>query len=111
MKVLLKWTDPTNLKTHIVGDIERVNSLYLFKYGYDIDVALQSGFSLLIPFEDKNKTYQSDFLFPCFSCRLPDKNRKDIGKILNKYKLNEYDELKLLASSGGKLPIDTLFFE
>ena len=95
----------------MVGDIERVNNLYLFKYGYGIDIALQSGFDLLIPFENKNKTYQSDFLFPCFSCRLPDGNRKNIDKILNKYKLNEYDELKLLANSGGKIPIDTLSFE
>ncbi len=65
---------------------------------------------MLKPFDDKNKIYKSDILFPIFSSRLPDSKRKDINKILDKYNLDKYDEFDLLVKSKGKLPIDSLSF-
>jgi hypothetical protein len=57
-----------------------------------------------------DKKYKRDILFPTFSSRLPDKKRRDIDEILKKYKLDEYDEYKLLKKSGARLPIDNLKF-
>ena len=59
---------------------------------------------------EKGERDQCEELFPVFSSRLPDKKRKDIKKILEKYKLEEYDSYELLKRSGAKLPIDNLQF-
>ena len=44
-------------------------------------------------------------LFPVFASCLPDRKRKDIDKILQKYGLKEFDEYELLKKSGARLPI------
>lgn len=54
--------------------------------------------------------YKCEELFPVFSSRLPDRKRKDIKKILEKYGLKEYDSYQLLKRSGARLPIDNLQF-
>lgn len=83
---------------------------YEFSYGHEIEEAIKSGFELLIAFGDRNKTYENDMLFPSFSSRLPDRKRRDIARILKKYKLDEYDEYELLKKSGARLPIDNIEF-
>lgn len=64
----------------------------------------------MVSFEELNVVYKSENLFPVFSSRLPDKKRKDIKRILEKYGLEEYDSYQLLKKSGAKLPIDNLQF-
>ena len=49
-------------------------------------------------------------MFPVFSSRLPDRRRKGIEKILEKYGLTEFDKYELLKKSGARLPIDTYEF-
>ena len=56
------------------------------------------------------KTQIDDILFPVFWSRLPDRKRRGIEKILEKYGLDEYDDYKLLKRSGARLPIDNLEF-
>lgn len=107
--ILLIWKDPNSRRNFVVGDLS-INGNYEFKYDYEIDEAIEHGFELIIPFDDVNKVYNRDILFPAFSSRLPDKKRRGIDKILNKYGLNEYDEYRLLKRSGAKLPIDNLEF-
>lgn len=97
-------------RNFIIGTLSKNENKYTFKYGFEINYALREGFSPLVPFEDINKTYESNKLFPIFSSRIPDKRRKDIDLILNKYGLKEYDEYQLLKKSGGSLPIDELSF-
>lgn len=46
----------------------------------------------------------------CFFKQTSGQKRKDIKKILEKYKLEEYDSYELLKRSGAKLPIDNLQF-
>lgn len=107
--IYLIWKDPETRQNYIVGQLSK-NSQYEFIYGHEVKEANKKGFELLIPFEDINKVYKSDTLFPTFSSRLPDKKRSGIEKILSKYGLQEYDEYKLLKRSGARLPIDNLEF-
>lgn len=107
--IYLIWKDPIARRNYTVGQLSK-NSQYEFSYGYELEKAMEKGFELLIPFDDVNKTYKSDTLFPTFSSRLPDKKRRGIEKILSKYDLEEYDEYKLLKRSGARLPIDNLEF-
>jgi len=107
--IYLIWKEPTSRRNYIVGQLSK-NSQYEFSYGHEIDEAIDKGFELLIPFEDVNKVYKSDTLFPTFSSRLPDSKRRGIERILDKYDLKEFDEYRLLKRSGARLPIDSLEF-
>lgn len=107
--IYLIWKEPKTRRNYIVGQLSK-NSQYEFAYGHEVGEAIKKGFELLIPFNDINKIYKSDTLFPTFTSRLPDRKRRGIEKILSKYGLKEYDEYKLLKRSGAKLPIDNLEF-
>lgn len=107
--ILLIWKDPQKRRNYTVGELS-INGNYEFKYGYEIEEAIENGFERIIPFDDLDKVYKRDILFPAFTSRLPDKKRRGIEEILKKYNLKEYDEYKLLKRSGAKLPIDNLEF-
>jgi hypothetical protein len=107
--ILLIWKEPKKRRNYIVGELS-INGNYEFKYCDEIDKAIKDGFELVIPFDDIDKVYKRDILFPAFTSRLPDKKRRGIENILQKYELEEYDEYKLLKRSGAKLPIDNLEF-
>ena len=107
--IYLVWKDIKTRRRYIVGELSK-NGKFEFAYGFEVDEAIEHGFKLLISFEDKDKIYESDILFPVFSSRLPDMKRRGIDKILNKYGLEYYDDFKLLKRSGAKLPIDKLEF-
>lgn len=105
----LIWQDSVSRRQFIVGQLSK-NGKYEFRYSDDISLALEAGFHPLVAFEDISKTYYCDQLFPAFACRLPDRKRKDIDSILQKYGLKEYDAYQLLKASGARLPIDHLHF-
>ena len=105
----LIWKCEETRRQYIVGQLTR-NGQYEFNYCEEIEEALKAGFKTLISFEDLNQIYTSKELFPVFSSRLPDRKRKDIDKILEKYGLQEYDSYQLLKRSGAKLPIDNIQF-
>lgn len=105
----LVWKEPHSRRQYVVGELEK-NGGYTFRYCQEVMAAAQKGFSPLVSFPDWDKTYTSEVLFSAFSSRLPDKKRKDIPQILNKYGLEEYDAYLLLKKGGAKLPIDTLEF-
>lgn len=105
----LIWKCETTRRQYIVGQLTK-NGQYEFEYCKEIKDAQKVGFFPLVSFEKIDKVYKSDELFPVFSSRLPDRKRKDIKKILNKYGLQEYDAYQLLKRSGAKLPIDNLQF-
>lgn len=107
--LFLIWQDSESRRQYIVGQLSK-NGNYEFKYSNEISLALEAGFQPLVAFKDIQKTYYSDTLFPAFSSRLPDRKRKDIGTILHKYGLKEYDSYQLLKASGARLPIDHLQF-
>ena len=106
--IYLIWKDPITRNNFIVGKISR-NEKYTFEYCGEFEKAEKYGWLKLEGFPEK-KVYESDILFPVFASRLPDKKRRDIDKILEKYELSEYDEFELLRKSEGRLPIDTYSF-
>lgn len=105
----LIWKCSSNRRQYIVAQLTK-NGQYEFKYCEDIEKAIKSGFELLVSFEKLDTVYKSEKLFPVFASMLPDRKRKDIGRILEKYGLDEYDAYQLLKKSGAKLPIDNLQF-
>lgn len=105
----LIWKSEKSRKQYIVGQLTK-NSLYEFQYGEEVQSAIADGFIPLLCFPDLNKVYKDERLFSIFASRLPDKKRKKIHDVLNKYGLKEYDEYLLLKRSGARLPIDNLEF-
>ncbi|NLS84170.1 MAG: hypothetical protein GXZ14_00950 [Ruminococcaceae bacterium] len=105
----LTWRPPNGKIYYIVGTLSKKEH-FEFAYGHAVDDAIKNGFTPLISFPDLNKVYKSKDMFPAFACRLPDKNRRDIENILQKYGMTEYDEYEFLKRSGARLPIDTLWF-
>lgn len=103
------WKQPNTRRQYIIGELVK-NGKYEFFYEHEVKDAIKEGFNLLISFDDLDKTYYCDELFPTFSSRLPDRKRRGIEKILKKYNLEEYDAYELLKRSGAKLPIDNLEF-
>lgn len=104
----LIWKDPETRRNFTIGKLTR-DSKYKFEYCEDAGAAEESGWKLLGTFPDY-QTYESANLFPVFASRLPDKKRRDIKKVLEKYGLKEFDEFELLRRSGARLPIDTYEF-
>lgn len=105
----LIWKCASNRRQYIVGQLTK-NGHYEFQYCEEIEEALKAGFTPLVSFERLDAVYKCEEVFPVFSSRLPDRRRKDIDKILEKYGLEEYDSYELLKRSGARLPIDHLQF-
>lgn len=105
----LIWKSDTTRRQHIIGQLSK-NGNYEFKYCEGVNNAIDEGFTPLVPFPDITLTYSNDKLFSVFASRLPDKKRKDIDTILEKYDLKEFDAYELLKRSGARLPIDNLQF-
>ena len=105
----LIWKSNVNGRQYIVGQLTK-NGQYEFQYCREINEALKAGFKPLISFENLERVYTCNQLFPVFASRLPDRKRKDMDKILKKYGLKEFDAYQLLKRSGAKLPIDNIYF-
>jgi HipA-like protein len=106
--VFLIWKDPQSRRNFIIGKLSR-DQKYQFEYFGDYEEAEKFGWDKFKVFPE-DKVYESENLFPVFASRLPDKKRRDIEKILNKYELSEFDDFELLRKSGARLPIDTYYF-
>lgn len=106
----LVWKDYKSRQRYIIGELSR-NGKYEFKYLEDgLNKAIENGFEPLIAFTNTNEVYNNYEMFPAFSSRLPDKRRRDVKEILEKYNLEKYDAFDLLKNGGGKLPTDSLEF-
>lgn len=106
--LLLIWKDPETRRNYTVGKLTR-GDCFTFQYYGEAENAEEAGWKLLGAFPTYQE-YRSKTMFPVFSSRLPDKKRRDIQSILEKYGLMEYDEFELLRRSGARLPIDTYEF-
>lgn len=105
----LIWKCDSTRRQYIVGQLTK-NGQYEFQYCGEIAAAIEAGFIPLVSFKQLDRVYTCQELFPVFSSRLPDRKRKDIDRILQKYGLEEYDSYQLLKKSGARLPIDNLQF-
>ena len=106
--LFLIWKDPQTRQNFTIGKLGK-GPKYSFEYSDDVGKAEKNGWTKFEVFPDE-KIYESDVLFPVFASRLPDKKRRDIDKILEKYSLSSFDEFELLRKSEGRLPIDTYSF-
>ncbi len=104
----LVWKDPKTRRNFTIGKLCR-NEKYTFEYDGDFGKAENYGWTKFDMFPEE-KVYESEVLFPVFASRLPDRKRRDIDKILEKYGLTEFDEFELLRKSEARLPIDTYSF-
>lgn len=104
----LIWKDPETRRNFTIGKLTKGNK-YTFEYHSEASLAEDCGWNMLGAFSEY-QVYESDNMFPVFSSRLPDRKRRDIEKILQKYGLTEFDEFELLRKSGARLPIDTYEF-
>lgn len=104
----LIWKDPQTRLNFTIGKLYR-GEKYTFEYFREVGEAENRGWTKFEVFPEE-KAYESEVLFPVFASRLPDKKRRDIGKILEKYGLSEFDEFELLRKSEARLPIDTYSF-
>lgn len=107
--LFLIWKSEKSRRQYIIGMLSK-NGQFEFRYCNEVQQAIKDGFTPLINFPDISTIYYSDTLFAVFSSRLPDRKRKDIEKILQKYSLEEFDAYALLKRSGARLPIDNLEF-
>ena len=106
----LIWKNPSSHTNHVVGMLTKGHE-YSFEYTSDFLAEVKNKrLELLHAFPEPEHKYESKELFPTFASRLPDRKRKDIDLILNKYGLKEFDEFELLRRGGGRLPIDTYSF-
>lgn len=104
----LIWKDPQSRRNFTIGKLCQ-SEKYTFEYCEDFGIAENYGWTKFEVFPEE-KVYESDILFPVFASRLPDRKRRDIDKILEKYGLSEFDEFELLRKSEARLPIDTYSF-
>ena len=104
----LIWKDPQTRQNFTIGKLG-CGLKYSFEYSEDVGKAEKNGWTKFEVFPEE-KVYESDILFPVFSSRLPDRKRRDIDKILEKYGLSDFNEFELLRKNEGRLPIDTYSF-
>lgn len=103
------WKNPNTDRNYVVGKLEKNEAGFSFEYSDEYKDALNSGWYGFVSFPE-DKKYEREVLFPVFQSRLPDRRRKDLPGILEKYGLEQYDGYELLKRSGGRLPIDTYTF-
>lgn len=109
-KLEIYWQCHRTHERFKVAELIKDTSEFIFKYVDNVQQFDVDGFRPIFPFLDYNKSYSSQFMFPCFKNRLPDSKRKDIEIILKKYDLKEYDDFEFLSKSEGRLPTDRLEF-
>lgn len=111
----LIWQNPRSRQRYHVGTLAHRENEYSFTYALHgprtLSDALADGYRLHLAFPDAHKTYCSRKLFAAFSRRLPDVNRSDFSRILNRIGLSTaHTPMDLLRATGGRLATDTYEF-
>ena len=106
----LIWKSEQTRKQYIIGQLTK-NGQYEFQYSEEVQSAIADGFKPLLCFPDLNKVYKDDRLFAIFKSRLPDRKRKNIQEILEKYggqmKMVERLPDVLAAGMGNQMYVGT----
>ena len=112
-KLYLIWYEEEQKILNIIGELDYLDGKYIFKYlNYEnSDLQLFSKNGLYYGFEDINKTYESNELFPTIYNRLPSKKREDYKYIMREYGLlDSDDDFQILKKTKGKLSTDYFIF-
>lgn len=111
----LIWQNPHSRQRYHVGTLAHKENEYSFTYALNgprtLADALADGYRPHLAFPDTHKTYCSRTLFAAFSRGLPDANRPDFTRILNRVGLSpDHTHMDLLRATGGRLATDTYEF-
>lgn len=111
-KLLLIWKEPKERRRYIIGTLEYANSKYTFEYiNPELNDAREHNFTFFPGFDELNKKYESEQLFPNIETRLPNKNRPDYLDILNNYNLElNSSKMEILKRTRGRLLTDNFEF-
>lgn len=74
---------------------------WIFEYSYNFKNNTDK-YNRITGFPDLNKTYHSEILWPFFQVRIPGLKQPEIQEILNKEKIDQYNEVALLKRFGQK---------
>ena len=107
----LIWKDPESRRRYKIGNLIYDNK-YTFKYvNPELNDATLVGFKYFPGFEDINKIYVSEDLFPNIETRLPNPGRPDYLSVLNSYNLEkDSSKLEILKATKGRLLTDNYEF-
>ncbi|MDF0478959.1 hypothetical protein OL233_01555 [Vagococcus sp. PNs007] len=118
-KLCLLWQNRESRSWYHVADLTmRSSNSYIFEYTKaesekSLDAALESGYRMHPAFPDRNKKYESSFLFSTFSRRLPSINREDQKLFFENIDKDNNEgniEFQLLSETGGVLRSDNYEF-
>lgn len=105
----LYWRDIENNK-YCIAKLEKNEQKYILIIDEDeLKKAIRKGCNGIGNFDFLKSKYESEELFPFFKNRIPSKNHPKILDILKECGLEEYDEMKLLKLTKGKLQTDRYY--
>lgn len=111
MKLQLNWIGKSK-KIYSLGILYRNNNTYIFEiYEENLKMAIQDGCIGIGNFNFLKLKEESKILFDFFSKRIPTKDSHKIDAVLEKYNLQEYDEMELLAASKAQSINDRYWVE
>lgn len=107
-RLLVAWQNPETRKIALVGLLEHAAGRYCFRY---LQGALDTpGFQPFLGFDDLERRYVSEYLFPLFRQRIMDHDRPDFARYLDALGLGgESSPLAVLGRSGGSRAGDSIF--
>ena len=107
----LVWRQPETRIRYKVGLLKFDKKYTFFYINPELDDAISNGFTYFPGFENLNKMYESDYLFPNIETRLPNPKRPDYLNILNTYNLDSHSsQFDILKATRGRLVTDSYEF-
>lgn len=111
MILKLIWKDK-NQNVYHIGNLSKTKETYVFEIIEDnLKKAIKAGCMGIGEFDLLKNCYKSEELFDFFKQRIPSKDYKYINEILEKYELEEYDEMILLQKTKGQMMTDRYYIE
>lgn len=111
MVLNLYWKD-IDKKSYCIAELEKCKDKYIMSINEDnLKSAIKKGCVGIGNVNFLRSKYESKDLFTFFKNRIPDENNPKIKNILEQYGLEEYDEMKLLKITGGRLRTDRYYLE
>lgn len=111
MHLMLKWKSKFN-NIYNLGVLTKENDKYIFKIDEEqLKRAIQDGCMGIGNFSLMNNVEISDELFDFFRYRIVSKDSPRVREYLNKYNLEEYDDMEILRITGAKSVNDRYWVE
>mgnify|MGYP003306225186 CR=1 FL=1 len=110
-RLYLKWKDFNNNIYTLATLYKYENYYYLMIDREGITTAKKNGCAGIGTLDTNEAGYKSKELFGFFKNRILPKDSESLNKFLNKYNLEEYDEMKLLKATKGILGTDRYYLE